>query len=150
MAYWGVAMSHYHGLWHNGDTNACREALHKGQEIARHNTSTRAGERAYIDALVEIYKEDGKDEYAHAQAYEQKIGALQAACPDDNEAAILPRFSTWCHCSEDGQDVFQPTQVRGDSRTDLSQAAQPSRRCPLHHSLLRQSGSGGEGVGCRA
>jgi tetratricopeptide (TPR) repeat protein len=89
MAHWGVAMSHYHGLWHNGDTNAGQEALHQGQEIAAHNTSTTARERAYIDALAEIYKEDGKDEYAHAQAYEQKMGALQAAYPDDNEAAIF-------------------------------------------------------------
>jgi tetratricopeptide (TPR) repeat protein len=89
MARWGVAMSHYHGLWHNGDANAGREVLHNGQEIAAHNTSTTARERAYIDALAEIYKEDGKDEYAHAQAYEQKMGALQAAYPDDTEAAIF-------------------------------------------------------------
>src|SRR5215469_1233097 len=89
IAQWGVAMSHYHGLWNNGDTNAGRVALHKGLEIAAHNTSTTARERAYIDALAEIYKEDGKDEYAHAQAYEQKMGALQAAYPDDNEAAIF-------------------------------------------------------------
>jgi hypothetical protein len=26
MAQWGVAMSHYHGLWHNGDMAAGREA----------------------------------------------------------------------------------------------------------------------------
>ena len=89
MAQWGVAMSHYHGLWHNGDTNAGREALHKAEEIATHNPSTSARERAYIDALSEIYKEDGKDEYAHAQAYEQRMGALQAAYPDDTEAAIF-------------------------------------------------------------
>src|SRR5262252_7113013 len=34
MAEWGVAMSHHHGLWHNGDTNAGRAALLKAQEIA--------------------------------------------------------------------------------------------------------------------
>ena len=89
MAQWGVAMSHYHGLWHNGDMNAGREALHKAQEMATHNSSTTARERAYIDALAEFYKEDGKDEYAHSQAYEQKMAAVQAAYPDDTEAAVF-------------------------------------------------------------
>lgn len=89
MAQWGIAMSHYHGLWHNGDTNAGRNAFHKAQEIASHNTATTARERSYIDALSELYKEDGKEEYVHAQAFEQKMGALQAAYPDDTEAAIF-------------------------------------------------------------
>jgi tetratricopeptide (TPR) repeat protein len=89
MAQWGVAMSHYHGLWHNGDTSAGREALGKAQEIAFRNRVTTARERAYIDALAEIYKADGKGEYSHAQAFERKLGALQTAYPDDTEAAIF-------------------------------------------------------------
>ena len=89
MAQWGIAMSHYHGLWHNGDTGAGRQALQAAREIASQNKATTDRERAYIDALAEIYKDDGKDEYAHAQAYEQKLGALQAAYPDDTEAAIF-------------------------------------------------------------
>ncbi len=89
MAQWGVAMSHYHGLWHNGDMAAGREAVHKAQEIASRKSAATARERAYIEALVEIYKEDGKDEYAHAQAFEQKMGEVQAAYPDDTEAAIF-------------------------------------------------------------
>jgi tetratricopeptide (TPR) repeat protein len=82
-------MSHYHSLWHNGDPNAGREVLHKAQEIASQNKATTPREHAYINALAEIYKEDGKDEYAHTQAYEQKMGALQTAYPDDTEAAIF-------------------------------------------------------------
>ena len=89
MAQWGVAMSYYHGLWHNGDINAGRAALHKAQDIAAHNNAITARERAYIDALAEFYKEDGKDEDAHSQAYEQKMAALQAAYPHDTEAAIF-------------------------------------------------------------
>jgi tetratricopeptide (TPR) repeat protein len=89
MAEWGVAMSHYHGLWDNGDLAAGREALHKAQELAGANPETTAREKAYIDALAEIYREDGKDKYAHAQAFEQKMGAVQAAYPDDSEAAIF-------------------------------------------------------------
>jgi tetratricopeptide (TPR) repeat protein len=89
MAQWGVAMSQYHGLWHNGDTAAGREALRKAQDLAARNATTTARERAYIDALAEIYKDDGKDEFAHSVAFEQKMGAVQAAYPDDTEAAIF-------------------------------------------------------------
>jgi len=89
MAEWGIAMSHYHGLWDNGDLGAGREALHKAQAVASENAQTTAREKAYIEALAEIYREDGKDKYAHAQAFEQKMGAVQAAYPDDSEAAIF-------------------------------------------------------------
>ena len=89
MAQWGAAMSHYHGLWDNGDTTAGREALRKASEIATANPATTARETAYINALGEIYREDGKDMMAHAQALEQKMGALQAAYPEDSEAAIF-------------------------------------------------------------
>ena len=88
MAEWGIAMSHYHGLWDNGDTAAGRQAINRAKEIAGTGKAT-PRESAYIGALSEIYREDGKDMYAHSQAYEQKMGALQAAYPEDDEAAIF-------------------------------------------------------------
>jgi hypothetical protein len=93
MAQWGIAMSHYHGLWDNGDLAAGGRALRKAQQIAAANLSTTERENAYIGALAEIYQEDGKDKTAHAQAFEQKMGALQAAFPDDSEAAIFHALS---------------------------------------------------------
>jgi tetratricopeptide (TPR) repeat protein len=89
MAQWGVAMSHYHGLWENGDTAAGRKALEKAEAIAATNSKTSPRELAYIEALSEIYREDGKDGEAHGKAFEQKMGAVQAAYPTDNEAAIF-------------------------------------------------------------
>ncbi len=89
MAQWGVAMSHYHGMWDNGDTAAGRVALNQAKQIAAGNAKTTARETAYIEALAEIYREDGKDTYAHGKAYEQKMSALQAAYPQDDEAAIF-------------------------------------------------------------
>src|SRR5260370_16602037 len=69
------------------------EALRKAQAIAASDTTTTVREKAYIDALAEIYKEDGKDKATHAQGFEQKMGALQAAFPDDSEAAIFHALS---------------------------------------------------------
>lgn len=89
MAKWGVAMSHYHGLWDNGDLAAGREALHQAQEIASANPKTAAREAAYIDALAEIYRDDGKPGPTHSQAFEKKMGDVQAAYPQDDEAAIF-------------------------------------------------------------
>ena len=89
MAQWGVAMSHYHGLWGNGDPAAGRNALRKAQSIAAANPKTTPREIAYIDALAEIYREDGRDGFAHARAFEQKMGVLQAAYPADDEAAVF-------------------------------------------------------------
>ena len=93
MAYWGIAMSHYHGLWDNGDAAAGRAALRKAQEMSASNSKITQREHSYIDALGEIYKDDGKDKAVHAQAFEQKMAALQAAFPDDTEAAIFHALS---------------------------------------------------------
>ena len=93
MAQWGVAMSHYHGMWDNGDIAAGRAALKKAQAIAAGNPKTTAREAAYVEALAEIYREDGKDPNAHGQAFEQKMAAVQAAYPQDDEAAIFHALS---------------------------------------------------------
>src|ERR1700720_4123522 len=61
MASWGVAMSHYHGMWDNGDTAAGRLALNQAKQIASFNTKSTRRENEYIEALAEIYREDGKD-----------------------------------------------------------------------------------------
>src|SRR3981189_1823833 len=87
MAQWGIAMSHYHGLWDNGNTAAGRLALKQAQEIAA-KPATTAREKAYIEALPVYYVDDGRDTAAHSLAFEQKMGEVQAAYPDDGEAAI--------------------------------------------------------------
>src|SRR5258708_4343489 len=81
MPQWGVAMSHYHGMWDNGDTAAGRLALGKAKQIAAGNAKTTPRENAYIEALAEIYREDGKDAYAHSQGFDQKISPLQPPYP---------------------------------------------------------------------
>src|SRR3979409_205746 len=40
MAQGGIAISHYHGLWENGDTIAGREAIKEAQKLARSASDT--------------------------------------------------------------------------------------------------------------
>lgn len=89
MAYWGVAMTHYHGLWGNGDMAAGRTALQQARTTAQASSPTSEREKQYIEALGEIYSVDDRGEPARAVAFEQKMAALQAAYPDDIEAAIF-------------------------------------------------------------
>jgi len=89
MAEWGIAMSHYHGLWGNGDAAAGREALKRAQTIASANPATTAREHAYINALAEIYDWQSSDAYARDTAFESRMAALQSRYPDDTEAAVF-------------------------------------------------------------
>src|SRR5438045_8144353 len=49
MAQWGVAMSHYHGLWKNGDTTAGRLALNNAQQLAASYSDPTTRAKPYID-----------------------------------------------------------------------------------------------------
>jgi tetratricopeptide (TPR) repeat protein len=89
MAEWGIAMSHYHGLWGNGDPVAGRKALERAQRIASTNPANTLREHAYIDALAEIYDGKSSDQYARERAFENKMAAVQGSYPDDVEAAIF-------------------------------------------------------------
>jgi tetratricopeptide (TPR) repeat protein len=89
MAQWGIAMSYFHGLWNNSNFAAGRPALQKAEKLAHANQNTTPRERAYIDALTEMYRADDKPDSTHAQAFEQKMAALQAAYPTDDEAAVF-------------------------------------------------------------
>ena len=99
MAQWGVAMSQYHGLWDSGDMMEGREALHAAERIAAANPATTDREKAYIDALAEIYRDDSDNGLVHAQAFERKMGALQAAYPTDSEAAIFHALTLYITAS---------------------------------------------------
>jgi hypothetical protein len=93
IAQWGVAMSHYHGLWKNGDLDAGRVAIEKAREIAASTPSTTARERGFIEALGEIYKQDSSDAAAHDLAYQHRLSRLHSENPADSEAAIFYALS---------------------------------------------------------
>lgn len=93
MAEWGVAMSHYHGLWRSGDVAAGRAAISKAQQIASTNGATSAHEKAYIEALADVYGENQADYVARGAAFEKKMGEVAAAYPEDTEAQIFHALS---------------------------------------------------------
>ena len=120
MAYWGIAMTHYHGLWKNGDLNAGRVAWEKSNQIAFSVQNTTTREKDYIDALGSIYAADGADEAAHALAYAKKMEALHASNLEDSETTIFyalsldvtaPKtdktFANQRHCGELLEPIFQ-------------------------------------------
>jgi Tfp pilus assembly protein PilF len=129
MAQWGVAMSYYHGLWKNGNTAAGREALEKAKAIATSNSKTTARELAYINALGAIYSEDNddddKDQATHDRAFEQKMGAVQAAYPADSEAAIFHALTL---------DIAAPkTDKTYSNQRECGQILEPLFKLQPHH-----------------
>ena len=89
MAYWGVAMTHYHPIWEApgpADLKAGASAIEKA-EAAGAKTQR---EKDYIAAIGTFYKDNDKiDHRTRAAAYEKAMEQLQARYPDDHEAAIF-------------------------------------------------------------
>lgn len=93
MAEWGIAMTHYHGLWKNSDFDAGRAAFQMALQVATLNKGTTAREMGYIEAVGEIYKQDGSDEAAQSLSYQRRLKRLHTENPRDNEAAIFYALS---------------------------------------------------------
>lgn len=89
MAYWGLAMTHYHPLWEKPHPDALeqgRAAVEKG--IAAGAKTAR--ERDYVAAIEVFYRDADKlDHRARALGYEKAMEQLHQKYPDDTEAAIF-------------------------------------------------------------
>ncbi|HXW61681.1 MAG TPA: hypothetical protein VEJ45_03715 [Candidatus Acidoferrales bacterium] len=89
MAYWGIAMTHYHPIWEApgpADLKAGVSAL----EQARTASAKTQREQDYIAAIGTFYKDNDKlDHRTRALAYEKAMEQLQARYPDDSEAAVF-------------------------------------------------------------
>jgi hypothetical protein len=91
MAYWGTALTRMG----NPMTRAAPQpalfaeghaAARKASELSA-NASHR--EQMYIGAALAYYEPDGRDHLARMASLEESLSALQAAHPEDNEAAIF-------------------------------------------------------------
>ena len=89
MAYWGIAMTHYHQIWEApgpADLKAGIAALEKARSVGAKTPR----ERDYIAAIDTFYKDADKlDHRTRALAYEKAMDELQAHYPGDHEAAIF-------------------------------------------------------------
>ncbi|MFI5090218.1 MAG: hypothetical protein ACHP7P_09205 [Terriglobales bacterium] len=89
MAYWGIAMTHYHPIWEApgpADLKAGVAALEKAKSVGAKTQR----ERDYIAAIETFYKDSDKlDHRTRALAYEKAMEQMQARYPDDHEAAVF-------------------------------------------------------------
>lgn len=88
MAYWGVAMSIYHGLW----APPPNDVLEKGSKLikaAEKLPKTKKAEQ-YLAAIGAFYKDwETVDNQARKERYAQKMKEMYAANPDDTEVAVF-------------------------------------------------------------
>ena len=91
IAWWGVAMTHWHPLWeprgpNPGDMQAGQQAIAKAQSMAK----TTVRETQFINALAAFY--DNYDKVDHADrvtAYEKQMEALHEANSADVESTVF-------------------------------------------------------------
>ena len=89
MAYWGIAMSHYHPLWFPptpADLGKGMAAVQKAKSIGAKTQR----ERDYIAAIEVFYRDSDKTPYRERTlAWRNAMQHLSARYPDDREAAIF-------------------------------------------------------------
>jgi tetratricopeptide (TPR) repeat protein len=81
MAWWGVAMTNYHPVWPTAYSPAELERGKAAVEKAIAVGAKTPREKAYIDAVAELYRDP--------RAYEAAMEKLVAKFPDDDEASIF-------------------------------------------------------------
>lgn len=106
MAKWGEAMSRFFGLWGRYHAEAGARAAAEARRLATANPATTEREKAYIAAISEVFSDEalkagarednkpdvqGYSEPARAPQvkYTERMAALHAAYPDDDEATVF-------------------------------------------------------------
>jgi len=89
MAYWGEALANTQPLWYNENLPRARSALAKlaPTAAARAAKAPTAREKAYLDAVEQLF--GGGDRLARFRAFADRLAALSAASPDDDEARVF-------------------------------------------------------------
>ncbi len=88
MAYWGVAMSIYHGLWAPPEPSVLKKGI-KLIAIAEELPKSKKAEQ-YIKAIGAFYKDwDTVDNQTRKDLYSQKMGNMFKDYRDDTEVAIF-------------------------------------------------------------
>jgi hypothetical protein len=94
MAHWGIAMSLWHQLWNQPDTEVIRRGVEQVYVARNSGGVTTPREQAYIAAIAAFYSNSKKlDHEARAQAYSDAMKKAYESFPDDHEAAIFYALS---------------------------------------------------------
>lgn len=105
MSHWGVAMTQYHPLWAPptpAEFEKGRAALARAQALGGS-----ARERGYIAALATFFDASGASHRDRTFAYEGAMQRLQAAQPDDPEAAIFHALALIAAGAADSDTSFE-------------------------------------------
>jgi hypothetical protein len=93
MAYWGIAMSHYHPLWAPPGPEELKQGA-AAAEKARSIAAKTRRQQDYIAAIGVFYKDyDRLDYHSRAVAYETAMGRVYLRYPGDKEAAVFYALS---------------------------------------------------------
>ena len=89
MAYWGEALSYDQPLWRNESVDKARAVLARlgPTPAARQAKASTVREKGYLDAVEKLFGTG--DQAARLKAYADRMGALHAQFPDDDEAAAF-------------------------------------------------------------
>jgi tetratricopeptide (TPR) repeat protein len=89
MAYWGEALSYTQPLWRNESVDKARAVLGRlgPDAAARQAKAPTEREKGYLDAVEKLF--GAGDQAARLKAYADRMGALHAQFPDDDEAAAF-------------------------------------------------------------
>ena len=133
VAQWGVAMSYFHGLWGEFNAPQGRAAADGARRLATVNPATTAREKAYIEAVAQVYRDEAiksaqadnnkpdtrgynRPHRPSVVAYADKMSALHAAYPDDDEAAIFNALAL--DLASDPRDKTRAKELACDSILD--------------------------------
>ena len=89
LAYWGEAMAFNQTLWYNENLAKGHEALNRlaPNAQARQAKAPTAREKGYLDAVEKMF--GAGDKPSRNRAYADRMAALHAQFPDDDEAALF-------------------------------------------------------------
>ena len=124
LAYWGEAMTYNHPIWYEVDVDRGRDALRRAQKAGG-----RAQEKAWIDAVAQLYGEG--DKATRDAAYEQAMARLAAANPNDVEAQVFHALSILGTVGRDEVDARK--RIRAAALLEPVFAAHPDHPGALHY-----------------
>ena len=130
MAYWGLAMTHWHQLWappSKTQLEAGTAAVAKAKGLGPRNER----EREWVAAIGHIFV-DGTQSYAErARAYEQALARIARAHPSDSEAALFHALALQAVAPP--SDRARTLQLRSARILEKIFAAQPDHPGAAHY-----------------